>query len=190
MAGNIDEFRSRLQGGGARANQFEITITGPQGIATGFGGDLSRDASFLCQASALPAMTLGEFALNFRGRQLYIAGDREFADAWTTTFLNDTSFRLRNALEIWQNGINDLELATGENNPIDYMADLSVTQLDRDNNPLKTYKFINAWPQSIAQIDLNMETTNAIETFECTWRYQHFTASGVGTSRSSSPEIF
>ena len=85
-------------------------------------------------------------------------------------------------------GINDLELSTGENNPVDYMADLEVVQLDRDNNPLKTYKFINAWPQSIAQIDLSMETTNEIETFECTWRYQHFTASGVGSSRSSSPE--
>ena len=189
MAGNIDEFRSRLQGGGARANQFAITINGPTGIATGFGGQLSRDASFLCQATNLPAMTLGEFALNFRGRQLYIAGDREFADAWTTTFLNDTSFSIRTALERWSNGINDLELSTGVNDPSGYMADLEVFQLDRDDNVLKAYKFVNAWPQSIGQVDLSMETTNEIETFECTWRYQHFLASDVGTSRSSTPDV-
>ena len=186
MAGNIDEFRARLSGGGARANQFRITINSPTDIAIGLN---ARDASFLCSATNLPAVTLGEFALNFRGRQLYIAGDREFADAWTTTFLNDTSFSIRTALERWSNGINDLELSTGVNDPSGYMADLEVFQLDRDDNVLKAYKFVNAWPQSIGQVDLSMETTNEIETFECTWRYQHFLASDVGTSRSSTPDV-
>ena len=187
MAGNIDEFRARLSGGGARANQFRITINAPADIAIGLN---SRDASFLCQATNLPAMSLGEFPLNFRGRQIYIAGDREFADAWTTTFFNDTSFSIRSSLERWSNGINDLELSTGVNDPAGYMADLEVFQLDRDDNVLKSYKFINAWPQSIGAVELSMETTNAIETFECTWRYQHFLSSDVSeASRSSSPSV-
>jgi len=51
----IDDFKAQLIGGGARANQFRVTITPPSGIATGL--DVRR-ASFLCRASSLPAFTL------------------------------------------------------------------------------------------------------------------------------------
>ena len=34
----------------------------------------------------------GEITVPFRGRQIYIAGDRTFDDTWSTTFLNDTDF--------------------------------------------------------------------------------------------------
>ena len=43
----IDDFKAQLIGGGARANQFRVTITPPSGIATGL--DVRR-ASFLCRA--------------------------------------------------------------------------------------------------------------------------------------------
>ena len=101
----IDDFKAQLIGGGARANQFRVTITPPSGIATGL--DVRR-ASFLCKASSLPAFSIPEIAIPFRGRQIYVAGDRIFDEAWTTTFLNDTDFALRTSLELWQNGINDL----------------------------------------------------------------------------------
>ena len=48
----IDEFKANLIGGGARANQFRVTITPPPGIAIGL--DVRR-ASFLVRASNLPA---------------------------------------------------------------------------------------------------------------------------------------
>ena len=171
-------FRVRfgLSGGGARANQFRITINAPTDINIGLN---SRDASFLCQATALPAMSLGEFPLNFRGRQIYIAGDREFGDAWTTTFMNDTDFMVRNAIERWSNGINDLAAGTGVTAPADYQTDLTVEHLDRDDTVLKSYIFRSAWPTSVTAIELTNDAQDAIETFDVTWRYQHFEASGV-----------
>jgi len=33
--GNIDDFKANLIGGGARANQYRVTIVPPPGIATG-----------------------------------------------------------------------------------------------------------------------------------------------------------
>ena len=54
---NIDDFKANLIGGGARANQFRVTITPPPGIAIGL--DVRR-ASFLCTAAQLPTFTLGE----------------------------------------------------------------------------------------------------------------------------------
>ena len=172
----IDDFKANLLGGGARANQFRVTITPPAGIATGL--DVRR-ASFLVTASNLPAQTLGEITVPFRGRQIYIAGDRTFEDTWSTTFLNDTDFMVRNAMELWMNGINDLADGTGTSALADYQTDLQVEQLDRDDTILKTYIFRSAWPTTVAQIDLSSETADAIESFEVTWRYQHFEASGV-----------
>ena len=173
--GNIDDFKANLIGGGARANQFRVTITPPSGIAIGL--DVRR-TSFLVTTAQLPASELQEIAVPFRGRNIYITGDREF-ETWTATFINDTDFMIRNAIERWMNGINDLVENTGVVAPADYQADLTIEQLDRDDTTLKTYIFRNAYPLTLAQIDMSYETTNAIEEFEVTWRYQHFEASGV-----------
>jgi hypothetical protein len=172
----IDDFKAQLIGGGARANQFKVTITPPTGIATGL--DVRR-ASFLCKASTLPAFVIPEIAIPFRGRNIYVAGDRTFDEAWTTTFLNDTDFALRTSLELWQNGINDLAEATGVVAAADYQTDLTVAQIDRDDTVLKTYIFRSAWPSTISAIALDAGSADAIEEFECTWRYQHFESSSV-----------
>ena len=173
---SINDFKAALIGGGARANQFRVTITAPSGIAIGLA---TERTSLLCRASTLPAQTLTEIAIPFRGRQIYIAGDRSFDDAWTATFMNDTDFMIRTAMERWANGINDLVENTGVIAPSDYQTDLTVEQLDRDDTVLKSYIFRNAWPTTVGAIELTSDQADAIEEFEVTWRYQHFEASGV-----------
>ena len=173
---NIDDFKANLIGGGARANQFRVTVTPPPGIAIGL--DVRR-TSFLVRASNLPAQALTPIEIPFRGRKIYIAGDREFADEWTTTFMNDTDFMIRNAMERWSNGINDLANNTGVISPADYQTDLTVEQLDRDDTVLKSYIFRSAYPLTVGTIELTNAEATEIETFEVTWRYQHFEPSGV-----------
>ena len=173
---NIDDFKANLIGGGARANQFRVTVTPPPGIAIGL--DVRR-ASFLVTASQLPASNLGEIAVPFRGRNIYVAGDRPAPETWTTTFYNDTDFMIRNAMERWHNGINDFANNTGVVNSADFQTDLFVEQLDRDETILKTYIFRSAFPLTIAAIDLSTAEATEIETFEVTWRYQHFEPSAV-----------
>ena len=135
---SIDDFKANLIGGGARANQFRVTITPPPGIAIGL--DVRR-TSFLCTASNLPGMTLGEIAVPFRGRNIYVSGDRPEFEVWTTNFYNDTDFMIRNAMERWNNGINDMKTNLGVTSSADYQSDLFVEQLDRDDTVLKTYIF-------------------------------------------------
>ena len=173
---NIDDFKANLIGGGARANQFRVTVTPPSGIAIGL--DVRR-ASFLVTASILPASTLGEIAVPFRGRHISVSGDRPAPDAWSTTFYNDTDFMIRNAMERWSNGINDFANNTGVTAPSDYQTDLFVEQLDRDDTILKTYIFRSAYPLTIGDIALSSAEAGEIETFEVSWRYQHFEPSGV-----------
>ena len=179
---SIDDFKANLIGGGARANQYRVTITPPPGIAIGL--DVRR-TSFLCTATNMPGMTLGETAVPFRGRSIYIAGDRAEFEVWTTTFYNDTDFMIRNAMERWSNGINDLASGRGVSITADYQADLKVHQLDRDDNVLKTYVFRNAWPETVGEIALATDTVDTIEEFDVGWRYQHFEASGVSPGVSA-----
>ena len=174
---NIDDFKANLKGGGTRGNQFRVTITPPTGISIGL--DVRR-TSFLCKASTFPESTLGEIEVKFRGRTMFLAGDRTAPDAWTTTFYNDTDFMIKNAIERWSNGINDFEFNTGVTSPSDYQTDLEVEQLDRDDTVLKKYILRNAWPtNSGSAIDLSMDSESAVEEFSVSWRYQHFEASGV-----------
>ena len=173
---NIDDFKANLIGGGARANQFRVTITPPPGIAIGL--DVRR-ASFLVTASNLPASTLGEVAVPFRGRNIYVAGDRPAPEPWSTTFFNDTDFMVRNAMERWHNGINNFADNTGVTNAADFQTDLFVEQLDRDDTILKTYILRNCFPTTIGEITLETANQDAIETFDVTWKYQHLEASGV-----------
>ena len=167
---NINEFKSRLRGGGARANQFKVTLPFP-GYAS-VGGETSYLA-FLCSATALPGQTVGQVAIPFRGRVLNIAGDRTF-EPWTITVLNDTDFKLYRAFERWMNGINNMTDNEGIANPADYQVDGFVDQLDRNGTTLKSYTYRGLYPEALANIPLSYGTNDAIETFDVTFRYQYF----------------
>ena len=167
---NINDFKAVLKGGGARGNQFSVTMPFP-GFAS-VGGE-TRTMSFLCKATNLPGMTLGEVPVPFRGRQLFIAGDRVF-DAWTTTIMNDTDFAIRNAFERWMNEINSMSDNSGLENPSDYMVDAFVDHLDRSGEVIKSYTYRGMWPLSLGAIELSMAEAGEIEQFEVQLRYQFF----------------
>jgi hypothetical protein len=168
---SIDDFAARLKGGGARANQFRVVMNAPA-IAGNF-GSRTEQTSFLVRTASLPGQTITEIPVNFRGRQLFVAGDRTF-ETWSTTVFNDTDFAIRKGIERWMNGINDLNNARGLSNVNDYTADLVVQQLNRDNLVIKTYTLKKCWPTAIGAIELNMDTVSEIETFDITWRYTSF----------------
>ena len=167
---NINEFKSRLRGGGARANQFKVTLPFP-GYAS-VGGETS-DLAFLCSATALPGQTVGQVAIPFRGRVLNIAGDRTF-EPWTITVMNDTDFKLYRGFERWMNGINNMTDNEGIANPADYQVDGFVDQLDRNGTTLKSYTYRGLYPEVLANIPLNYATNDTIESFDVTFRYQYF----------------
>ncbi len=167
---NINDFKSKLRGGGARANQFRVVMPFP-GFAS-LGGE-TENTSFLCSSSSLPGMTVAETPIPFRGRTLYVAGDRTF-ETWTNTILNDTDFKIRNAYERWLNGINNMSDNEGLVNPADYQVDAFIDQLDRNGNVLKSYTFRGMFPTTIDDITLSYGTNNEVESFTATHRYQYF----------------
>ena len=69
----VDDFKSKLVGGGARSNLFKVTMNFP-GYAN---GDVEL-TSFMCKTAQFPASIVAPIMVPFRGRQLQIAGDRTF----------------------------------------------------------------------------------------------------------------
>jgi hypothetical protein len=158
----ITDFKSKLTGGGARPNLFEVELAFPEEIE--IANDVKDKSRFLVKAAALPASNITPIDINFRGRILKIAGDRTF-DTWTVTVINDTDFAIRSAFEKWMNQINKLSDATGTQDPAEYQEDAFVHQLDRDGSTLRTYKFFDVFPTNISQVDLSYETIDTLEEF-------------------------
>ena len=110
----ITDFKSKMAGGGARPNLFEVELVFPDPIA--IENDVKEKSRFLVKAAQLPASNITPIEVNFRGRILKIAGDRTF-DTWTVTVINDVDFAIRSAMEKWMDFINSMEDATGSQDP-------------------------------------------------------------------------
>ena len=96
MAFSIDSFRGgALNAGGARANLFDVQITG----AT-VAGLTASEFNFSCKGAAIPAMAVGVVEVPYFGRVVKVPGNKTF-DNWSTTVINDEGFEVRNAMEKW-----------------------------------------------------------------------------------------
>ena len=172
---SITDFRSRMTGGGARSNLFEVNIQYPTDVGN---GTATEDGEFLIKAAEIPAANLGNIPVPFRGRVLPVAGDRTF-DPWTVTVINDTDFKIRDRMEKWSNFINDIQTSQGEVNPEDYQTSAMVQQLGRssasNNIPvLRSYQFVGIYPNAVSSIPLDYGATDQIEEFQVTFNYLYY----------------
>lgn len=180
---NISDFKSQLIGGGARSNQFRAYLHFPTFVAAG--ALEGARAQFLCKSASLPGSTITSIPIQYRGRELNVAGERTF-QPWSVTIYNDVTFGLRNAFETWQSGIQRYASTEGKTNPADYQVELEIQQLDRNGAVLKVYKFTDAFPTTIGQIALDYDQTQTIETFDVEFTYNYFTSNtGTDTDGSS-----
>lgn len=164
----IASFKANMAGGGARPNQFRVSILFPAGVA----GD-TNTTSILCKAASLPASTVEDIITAYRGRPVHFAGERTF-QPWTISIYNDTNFFVRNAFEQWSNLVLNYGATNGSVLPLIYQTDMLVEQLDRNDNVIKTYQFFDAYPTSIGPIQLDYEQNNQIEMFDVEFTYNYF----------------
>ena len=175
---SVSNFLTKVNQG-VKPNLFEVEFAFPNGVTAPSDGL----ATYMCKAGALPASNIGVIEVPFRGRTVKIAGDRTF-DTWTATFINDTGFAVRQAMELWMQKINKHDANTGDlyipsTNNDGYTRDLIVRQLERDsagpNAVLRTYKLWGAFPTNVSQIDLAYDSNDQIEDFTVEFQYQYWT---------------
>ena len=179
MAFNVNQFRSQLQGDGARPNLFEVTLPFP---AFSLPGNAQTKTTFMCKTAQLPGSTLGVVPVQYFGRELKFVGNRTFAD-WTVTIINDEDFVVRNAFERWMNGINSHNLNVRNpiaSTPLGYSVDSEVTQFGKAGNTIKKYRFVGMFPSDITPIDVDWSSNDTIEEFSVTLTYQFWEAVADG----------
>jgi hypothetical protein len=194
----ISQFKSKLIGGGARPNLFEVDVTFPTGVNLGVQGDGTgqfdkENFRFLCKAAALPASTVTPIPVPFRGRELKVAGDRTI-DVWTVSVINDENFSHRRAFEAWVQNVAQYGDHSGLTNPNDYMGNAIVYQLGRsasntqgnnttgeNANILAQYRFIDIFPTGISEIGLSYDQGNTIEEFTVEFQVQYWFPEAPGT---------
>ena len=186
---NISQFKSKLIGGGARPNLFEVELTTlPPNVVSNWDADIFQ---FMCKAASLPAQNIANIDIPFRGRIFKVAGDRTI-DTWTITVINDEDFRFRNAFENWTQQIANLDDNMGTTDPSAYMVDAKVYQLGRgsekssqnnggaNNVALKEYEFVDIFPTNVSAIDLSYDTGDTIEEFTVEFQVQSLKLTGAG----------
>ena len=158
----IDQFKAQLIGGGPRANRFRVFL--PRA---------GNNIEFMCKGANIPAATLSEVVIPFRGANLKLAGERSFAD-WSVTIINDMEFSARTALEAWQMQSQAMDRGEGATT-LDYLLSRGfVEQLNKDDSVLARYEFFNMFPKNIGEIALSYETVDALEEFTVDLTFSHW----------------
>ena len=165
-----------MSGDGARPNLFRVTVNLPTALQSlNAGGIFGTKLSISARATQIPGSTIGKVPVSYQGRQVYLAGNRTFAD-WTVTVMNDEDFIVRNALEQWSAAINThrtnvrLEGLAGS---YDYVSDCIVEHLGKtgEDTVINTYIMESAFPIDIQPIDLDWGDNDRIEEFTVTFSF-------------------
>ena len=173
---DISKFKGLLGAGGARPNQFRVLLSFPAYVNVP-----NQEYALLVTGAAVPASNVNPTLLQYRGREVKLAGERIF-DPWTITIVNDTEFSLRRPFEAWMDGMNNLVDNTGFIRPRDYQVDISVEHLDRNDGVLQTYKLNSAFPINMSEIALQYGQNDVVEEFTVTFQYQHYTTTAGRTN--------
>jgi hypothetical protein len=178
MAFNIAEFRSAMTGDGARPNLFSVALTFPTVASSPLA---STKLTFMAHATSLPPSIVGVATQFYFGRQVKFAGDRQFPD-WSLTIINDEDFIIRNAFERWSDKLNshtqNVRAAKAIASTV-YCCDATVTQYSKIGTPIKAYKFVGMFPNTVDPIQVDWGSNDRIEEFNVTFSYQYWQSDSV-----------
>ena len=196
---SISTFKSKLIGGGARPNLFEVELaTLPAAVSEASWS--ADDFKFMCKAAAIPAQNIASIDVPFRGRTFNVAGDRTI-DTWTITIINDEKFNLRRAFEEWTEQIAKLDNNLGATQPGSYMTNAIVYQLGRGatssstsnageaNAVLAQYEFVDIFPTNVSELALSYDSSDTIEEFTVEFQVQSINILAPGVKASDAPPV-
>ena len=170
---SVDVFRSEMRGDGARPALFDVLLTAPSWV-----GFPTSQFPFKCSAAELPASKLGHKAISYFGHDVNFAGDRTYDD-WTVQIYNDEDFAIRDAFEIWQNGMDRNTQATSmregaDSSPSSYVGQAIVRQYGKVGGIIKEYKFSNLWPSQVDAIRVNWDEKDTVESFGVVFKLDYY----------------
>lgn len=170
---SLSEFRTRVSDL-ARPNRFEVEINPPSPMSSANGFE---NFHWLVQSAVIPARTQGSVGMKYHGMEFKLTGDYSHEDL-TITFLNSYDWGARNFFELWAES--RLQAVSGNNARRDSMSSTDETfiivhQVGRvAGDIIASYKFHDIFPTNISEIELNMGSNDAVETYTVTFAYSYW----------------
>ena len=183
MAFTIDKFRTNaLAKGGARANLFDVTISGGGATANLLATGVA-EFIFSCKAAQIPAMAVGVVEVPYFGRVVKVPGNKTF-DNWSVTIINDEGFLVRNGMEKWVASmgthIGNVQSAASSALTGALYGDATVQHYGKKGptDKIASYTFKNIFPVSVSEIALGWDANDAIEEYTVEFAYDYWTHTG------------
>lgn len=178
---DISRFRAQLPFDGARPNLFRVIVNLPanlQGLVNQSRESFGGKFSMMCRTAAIPQSMLGAVPVPYQGREIFLAGNRTFAD-WTVTLYNDEDYTIRRTFELWMAALNSHvgnvrrpEFASATS----YTADCIVEQLGKTGEDvvIARYRMENAFPIDLAEISLDWGSNDQLEEYQVTFKFDNW----------------
>ena len=167
----LEDFKQSVRSV-VRPNRFEVEIVAPTSLKVPVDAD---ELMFRVQSATIPDRTFNEIPVKFYGMEYKLPGGETTTDL-NITFLNDAEWDIRDFFEGWAELINNR--STSEKAFADELFEdgtlITVYQLGFDGKRIAGYEFYHIFPKIVEQIELNMETTDTVETFQVTFAYSYW----------------
>jgi len=184
---SIQEFTSMINKRGiSRADRFFVRISLPQVLQNSMVSNSQRDIMLLCEASALPGMSLA----TSEGRRYGVGptDKRAFAPVFndsSMTFLSDGTNLVHRFFYIWMNSIvrsdsksvGDYADPTSKLNAFraeykdDYACDITITTYNETNDEITKITLNKAFPVFVGDVPLSWSDVNTINKIPVTFHY-------------------
>nr|BDD45424.1 hypothetical protein 36 [bacterium] len=184
---SIEDFKSTLKNGGVRPTMYECEIYIPRYVRNiiksrnsgvdnySSGRDYRDKFSMLCKATTIPSSLKTTVSVGLPGgAALKLPGSRIY-EPWSVTVINDQKMTTRSALEVWSSLVIGMEAPLGPALLENILGKASVTQLDKEGNPIRSYELRELYPTNIQSQDVAYDQFDTISEFTCEFAFHYLT---------------
>lgn len=173
MAGSIEDLKAAISSGLARPNRYLVNITFP----TNDSSLSAQTVSILCESAELPGMHFATQEDRLWGPIRKVAYLPMFNDL-SLVFMCDSDMKIRSMFDTWQTWIRGAN-TTGQDFKFmhyydEYVADLTITQLNEKNEAKYTVKCIEVYPIEIVSQSFSYGEIDTYLKMEVKMAYRYY----------------
>jgi hypothetical protein len=172
---SLKNFQTQIRTSGlAKPSRFEVIITPPPILTAGGFTQDSKLLSLFCEAASLPTQTLGVKTQKIQGPGYQRPVSVDYGgDGIPMTFILDQGMNLKALFDYWMGKIIDPKqyFVYYQNT---YVAQIQINQLDNKDNIKYSVVLEDAFPRSVALLDLNHNSQNQIHKLNVTFAYRRW----------------
>jgi len=172
--GTIEQLKSIIgkRQGLAKSNRFKIFMSPPESVTSSVSVNETRDIELMCESCSLPGRQITTLDYSLIRQQLKIPNGYLNQDI-TFVFHLTNDYFMKRLFDQWSSLIID-QNTYKLNYKNDYQRDITIYQIDENNNNVYGVVLKNAFPITVESIDLNNTSENTTQKVSVTFTYEDF----------------